>query len=75
MASIANLADKKDSCAKVQETIRKSIERAFGGLQKKWHFFVHASCFMCVDKMDKIVQGLVISHNMCWTSEWEKKSR
>lgn len=51
--------------AKIQEAIRKDIERAFRVLLKNYKIFVHASRFMTVEIMDKIVRCLVNLHNMC----------
>lgn len=66
MSIIANPVSKKDQLyAKIQEAIRKDIERAFGVLQGNWHIFLHASCFMTVDTVHMIVKFLVIMDNMC----------
>lgn len=66
MSSIQEPSSNKEKLyAKIQEAVRKDIERAFGVLQGKWNILSQPSKFMTVENMEYIVKATVIMHNMC----------
>jgi hypothetical protein len=57
--------DREKWFAKLQEAIRKDVERAFGVLQAKWAIVGRPARFWSVQTMTIIMRCCVILHNMC----------
>lgn len=65
MKSITEPTDKKSKLyAKVQESIRKCVERLFGVLYRRFKILYVGSEFWTVEKMKHVVSAAVIIHNM-----------
>lgn len=65
-SSIQQPTTKKEKLfAKMQESVRKDIERAFRVLQAKWKIIARPSNFMNVDTMPTIMVCVIVLHNMC----------
>ena len=55
----------KEKClAKMQESRRKDVERAFGVLQARWHIVARPARFWTVPRMKQVMRACVVLHNM-----------
>ena len=57
--------EKEKWFAKLQESIRKDVERAFGVLQAKWAIVAQPSRLWNVQTMTTILRCCIVLHNMC----------
>lgn len=55
---------KKKYFTKLQESLRKDVERAFGALKARWHIIAQPSRLWFQDDMHNIITACVIMHNM-----------
>lgn len=59
------MSDSERWFAKLQEAIRKDVERAFGVLQAKWAIVGMPARLWSVDTLSTIMKCCAILHNMC----------
>ena len=65
VSTIAEPVNNKESLsAKVQEAVRKDVERAFGALKGRWHIIQQPSMIWDAEEMRYIVLACVILPNM-----------
>ncbi|KAL6578967.1 hypothetical protein OROMI_009183 [Orobanche minor] len=64
--------EKETTFAKNQEAIRKDVERAFAGLQSRWHIVKGPARMWSIKDLGKIMKTCIILHNMIIESETRK---
>nr|XP_043625856.1 uncharacterized protein LOC122597314 [Erigeron canadensis] len=56
--------EKRKKFKKFQESARKDVERAFGGLQNSWHILTQPARSKSVNRITRTMYACVILHNM-----------
>ncbi|XP_076927194.1 uncharacterized protein LOC143590661 [Bidens hawaiensis] len=66
------LDEKRQHCKKVQESLRKDIEKCFGVLQQRWHFVKKFCRLWSLERMKSDMYACIIMHNMIIKYEGRK---